>query len=119
MRELRFSQLFRHSLNLCLEIALAQIDLNSSSVIAIIRGSNTGTRRRAGMKERKRWWPALAGVVFLVNGPLWGADITIEGGPLETGFNSGTFAYIHAAVHGLTGQPKRYVVFAEIKYYGT
>ena len=71
------------------------------------------------MIERKRWWAALAGVVLLVNGPLWGADITIEGGPMETGFNSGTFAYIHAAVHGLTGQPKRYVVFAEIKYYGT
>ena len=38
---------------------------------------------------------------------------------METGFNSGTFAYIHATVHGLTGQPKRYVVFAEIQYYGT
>jgi LmbE family N-acetylglucosaminyl deacetylase len=38
---------------------------------------------------------------------------------METGFNSDTFAYIHATVHGVTGPPKRYVVFAEIQYYGT
>jgi LmbE family N-acetylglucosaminyl deacetylase len=71
------------------------------------------------MLERKGWWTALAGVLLLVGGPLWGAEISIEGGPMETGFNSGTFAYIHATVHGLSGQPKRYVVFAEIQYYGT
>jgi LmbE family N-acetylglucosaminyl deacetylase len=71
------------------------------------------------MLERKGWWTALAGAVLLISGPLWGAEISIEGGPMEPGFNSGTFAYIHATVHGLTGQPKRYVVFAEIQYYGT
>jgi len=71
------------------------------------------------MLERKVWWIALAGALFLISGPLRGAEISIEGGPMETGFNSGTFAYIHATVHGLTGQPKRYVVFAEIQYYGT
>ena len=71
------------------------------------------------MLERKVWWTALAGVLFLVSRPLWGAEISIDGGPMETGFNSGTFAYIHATVHGLTDQPKRYVVFAEIYYYGT
>jgi len=38
---------------------------------------------------------------------------------MDTGFNSGTLAYIHATVHGLASQPKRYVVFAEIQYYGT
>ena len=71
------------------------------------------------MMERKVWWTALAGALFLISGPLWGAEISVEGGPMETGFNSGTFAYIHATVHGLTGQAKRYVVFAEIQYYGT
>jgi LmbE family N-acetylglucosaminyl deacetylase len=71
------------------------------------------------MMERKVWWSALAGVLLLFSGPLWGAEITVEGGPMETGFNSGTFAYIHATVHGLAGQPKRYVVYAEIQYYGT
>jgi LmbE family N-acetylglucosaminyl deacetylase len=71
------------------------------------------------MMERKVWWSALAGVLLLFSGPLWGAEISVEGGPMETGFNSGTFAYIHATVHGLTGQAKRYVVFAEIQYYGT
>ncbi|MGO8787233.1 MAG: PIG-L family deacetylase [Terriglobia bacterium] len=71
------------------------------------------------MIDRKGWRAALAGVIFLFSGTLWGAEIAIEGGPVETGFNSGTFAYIHASVRGLTGQPKRYVVFAEIKYYGT
>ena len=71
------------------------------------------------MIERKRWWSALAAALFLVSGPLWGAEISVEGGPMDVGFNSGTFAYLHAAVRGLTGQPKRYVVFAEIQYYGT
>jgi LmbE family N-acetylglucosaminyl deacetylase len=71
------------------------------------------------MLERKGWWTALAGALFLIAGPLRGAEISIVGGPMETGFNSGTFAYIHATVHGLAGQPKRYVVFAEIQYYGT
>jgi LmbE family N-acetylglucosaminyl deacetylase len=71
------------------------------------------------MMERKVWWSALAGVLLLFSGPLWGAEISVEGGPMETGFNSGTFANIYATVHGLTGQPKRYVVYAEIQYYGT
>lgn len=71
------------------------------------------------MLEREGWWTALAGVLLLVSGTLWGAEISVEGGPMETGFNSGTLAYLHATVHGLTGQPKRYVVFAEIQYYGT
>jgi LmbE family N-acetylglucosaminyl deacetylase len=38
---------------------------------------------------------------------------------MEPGFNGGTFAYVHATVHGLAGKPKRYIVFAEIQYYGT
>jgi LmbE family N-acetylglucosaminyl deacetylase len=71
------------------------------------------------MFERKGWWITLAGALLLISGPLCGAEISVEGGPMDTGFNSGTFAFIHASVHGLTDQPKRYVVFAEIQYYGT
>jgi LmbE family N-acetylglucosaminyl deacetylase len=71
------------------------------------------------MLKRKVRWTALAGALFLISGPLRGAEISVEGGPMDTGFNSGTLAYIHATVRGLTGQPKRYVVFAEIQYYGT
>src|ERR1039458_871721 len=67
-----------------------------------------------------RWaWTVLAAGLILMSGQLWGADLTVEGGPTETGFNSGTFASIHATVHGLAGQPKRYIVYAEIQYYGT
>jgi LmbE family N-acetylglucosaminyl deacetylase len=71
------------------------------------------------MFERKLWWTALAGILFLISTPLWGVEVSVEGGPMEPGFNSGTFAYVHATVHGLAGKPKRYVVFAEIQYYGT
>jgi LmbE family N-acetylglucosaminyl deacetylase len=71
------------------------------------------------MLGKKGWWTVLAGALLLFSAPLWGAEISVEGGPMDTGFNSGTLAYIHATVHGLSGQPKRYVVFAEIQYYGT
>ncbi len=71
------------------------------------------------MQERKLWWTALAGALFLFAAPLWGVDVTIEGGPMDTGFNYNSLAMIHATVHGLSGQPNRYVVFAEIQYYGT
>jgi LmbE family N-acetylglucosaminyl deacetylase len=71
------------------------------------------------MIEKKLWWTALAGVLLLFSTPLCAAEISLEGGPMETGFNTGTLAYLHATVRGLTGQPKRYVVFAEIQYYGT
>ena len=71
------------------------------------------------MMERRVWWGVLAGLLFLFGVPLLGAEISVEGGPMETGFNSGTFVNIHATVHGITGQPKRYVVYAEIQYYGT
>src|SRR5271167_902466 len=71
------------------------------------------------MIGRKVWWTALAGALLLFGGLLCGAEVTVEGGPTETGFNSGTLATIHAILHGVTGKPKRYVVFAEIQYYGT
>ncbi len=71
------------------------------------------------MINRRVRLSALAAFLFLLSAPLLGAEITVDGGPMETGFNSGTFVNIHATVHGVTGQPKRYVVYAEIQYYGT
>jgi LmbE family N-acetylglucosaminyl deacetylase len=62
---------------------------------------------------------ALAGIVLLVCAPAFSAEVTLEGGPTESGFNSGTFAYIHATLHGINGDPKRYEVSAEIQYFGT
>lgn len=69
--------------------------------------------------QRRAWWGVLAGILLLVSGPLRGAEVSVEGGPMESGFNSGTFAYIHATVRGIAGETKRYVVSAEIQYYGT
>lgn len=71
------------------------------------------------MIQKMARWSVMAGIVLFICTSLHGAEIAIEGGPMDTGFNSGTLAYIHATVHGLSGQPKRYVVFAEIQYYGT
>ena len=71
------------------------------------------------MIQRKVLGAVLTGFLILISTQLWAAEVTVEGGPMDTGFNSGTFAYIRATVHGLSGQPKRYTVFAEIQYYGT
>jgi len=71
------------------------------------------------MMAPKFRWILLAGALFLIGRPMGAAEISVEGGPMDTGFNVGTFAYIHAVVHGAAGKPKRYVVFAEIQYYGT
>jgi len=61
----------------------------------------------------------MVAVLALFSATLCRAEISVEGGPVEPGYNSGSFAYLHATVRGLAGQPKRYVVFAEIQYYGT
>jgi LmbE family N-acetylglucosaminyl deacetylase len=71
------------------------------------------------MIERRLWWTLLGGALLIISGPLHGAEISVDGGPMESGFNSGTLVYIHATVRGVTGELKRYVVFAEIQYYGT
>jgi LmbE family N-acetylglucosaminyl deacetylase len=71
------------------------------------------------MFERRFWWTVLAGGFLLLSQALWGAEISIEGGPADTGFNVGTLANLRATLRGVTGDAKRYVVFAEIQYYGT
>jgi len=71
------------------------------------------------MRKRAAGWALLVVSLLFVSPRLWAADITIEGGPTDTGFNSGTLATLHATLHGTKGQPSRYVVFAEIQYAGT
>jgi LmbE family N-acetylglucosaminyl deacetylase len=71
------------------------------------------------MFERRFWWTVLAGGFLLMSQALWGAEISIEGGPADTGFNVGTLANLRATLRGVTGDAKRYVVFAEIQYFGT
>jgi LmbE family N-acetylglucosaminyl deacetylase len=44
---------------------------------------------------------------------------TLEGAPADTGYNVGSVAVVRARLKGLSGDPKRYAVFAEIQYAGT
>jgi LmbE family N-acetylglucosaminyl deacetylase len=69
--------------------------------------------------KRRWWWTWLAGGLLLMGRPLSGAEITLEGAPMDTGFNIGTLANIHATLRGIPGEGSRYAVFAEIQYYGT
>jgi LmbE family N-acetylglucosaminyl deacetylase len=45
--------------------------------------------------------------------------ITIDGAAGDTGFNVGSVATFHATLKGVSGDPSRYAVFAEIQYIGT
>jgi LmbE family N-acetylglucosaminyl deacetylase len=45
--------------------------------------------------------------------------LTVEGAPSDSGFNVGTAAGLHATLKGVTGDPSRYAVFAEIQFIGT
>ena len=69
----------------------------------------------------KQWlqWTMLMAALLLMTQPVGAAEITVEGGPTDTGFNIGSFATLHATVHGVRGDAHRYAVFAEIQYYGT
>jgi LmbE family N-acetylglucosaminyl deacetylase len=59
-------------------------------------------------------WCALLGPAILA-----AQSLTVEGAPTDSGFNVGTAAGIRAAVKGITGDPSRYAVFAQIQYIGT
>ncbi len=71
------------------------------------------------MIARRLRWAVLAGGLLLMGQPLWGTEISVEGAPTDTGFNLGALANIRATLRGVTGDAKRYAVFAEIQYYGT
>ncbi len=46
-------------------------------------------------------------------------EVTVEGAPADTGYNLGSEATIRATINGFSGDPKRFVVFADISYLGT
>jgi len=65
--------------------------------------------------------PAMVLSVFLVPGAARAAanSVTVEGAPVDSGYNVGTLATIRATLTDSSGDAARYVVFAEIQYMGT
>jgi len=63
------------------------------------------------------FWASFA--LLLASSRILGADLVIEGAPADSGFNVGSVATIRASIRGITGDPSRYAVFAEIQYVGT
>jgi len=49
---------------------------------------------------------------------LLAESITLEGAPADTGYNLGSVAVVRARLKGVSSDPKRYAVFAEIQYVG-
>jgi len=45
-------------------------------------------------------------------------SITLEGAPVDTGYNAGSVAVVRARLKGVSSDTKRYAVFAEIQYVG-
>lgn len=59
-------------------------------------------------------------ILVLFSAQLFAADpISIEGGPVDTGYDVGSTAEFRATVKGIEGDPSRYAVFADIQYVGT
>ncbi len=70
------------------------------------------------LKKAVLWLTILSAV--LMGTRLPGAEaITIEGAPADTGFSVGTEAIIRATIKGATGDPKRFIIFADVSYLGT
>lgn len=94
--------------------------------------------------NRRIYW-AIVGAVLVLTRPLWGAispaaavsppppggqatsghprpplqsAISIEGAPADAGYNVGSIATIRATLKGISGEPDRYAVFADIQYVG-
>jgi LmbE family N-acetylglucosaminyl deacetylase len=62
---------------------------------------------------------ALASLMLIVAWSSRGASVSIEGAPSDSGYNAGTMATIEATLRGVAGDPSRYAVFADIRYWGT
>ena len=71
------------------------------------------------MLSRTLFLTALISALLTAPSAARGADITVEGAPADTGFNSGSVATIRASVKGLGSDLSRYSAFAEIQYAGT
>jgi len=62
---------------------------------------------------------ALSSALLTTSGLARASDISVEGAPADSGFNIGSVATIRAWVKGISADPHRYNVFAEIQYAGT
>jgi LmbE family N-acetylglucosaminyl deacetylase len=57
-------------------------------------------------------------LMLMVVRSLPAESITLEGAPADTGYNVGSVAVVRATLKGVSGDPKRYALFAEIQYVG-
>ena len=69
------------------------------------------------MKIRQVYSMTLCLVLMAVRTVL-AESITVEGAPVNTGYNVGSVAAIRARLKGMVSDPERYAVFAEIQYVG-
>ncbi len=69
------------------------------------------------MKLRRLYGMTLCLMLMVVRS-LPAESITLEGAPADTGYNVGSVAVVRATLKGVSGDPKRYAVFAEIQYVG-
>jgi len=71
------------------------------------------------MHSRNLLWLAFVSALLSTWSLARPAEISVEGAPADSGFNIGSQATIRAAVKGISADPHRYNVFAEIQYVGT
>lgn len=71
------------------------------------------------MLLRRFFLLVLMAAILLTSSTALGDEISVEGGPVDSGFNVGSVATIRATVKGIAGDAGRYTVFAEIQYAGT
>jgi len=71
------------------------------------------------MTTRKCFWATALCCLLFLTPPLVAQSITVEGGPSDTGYNSGSIATLRAVLKGVAGDASQYAVFADIQYVGT
>ncbi len=69
------------------------------------------------MKLRRLYWITLC-LLLMAARTREAESIVMEGAPAETGYNAGSVAVVRARLKGVSGDPKRFAVFAEIRYVG-
>jgi LmbE family N-acetylglucosaminyl deacetylase len=71
------------------------------------------------MTRQKISWMVLPGILILAVQVAVGQKISVDGTPADTGYNVGSVALIRATLKGVSGDPSRYALFANIQYVGT
>src|SRR5439155_6447573 len=82
-------------------------------------GSAGEGRQQVGMSISKCLWLGAVWAMVYCGSALGAEAVSIEGAPADTGFNVGSTAEINAELQGVSTDPSRYAVFAEIQYVGT